>query len=324
MKRFLRPALAALALLAAAGCQGQDKAKNGAAVVGFAQVGSESGWRAAETRMAKAAADKRHIELKVADGQQHQENQIKAMRSFIAQGVDAILLAPVVATGWDGVLKEARDAKIPVVLLDRRIETGDPSLYLAAVAADSVYEGRTAGQWLVGQAAGKPCRVVELQGTVGASVTIQRKQGFAEALASAPNMKVVRSQSGDFTRSGGKSVMESFIKAEDNGHGICAVYAHNDDMMIGAIQAMKEAGLEPSKDILTISIDGVPDMFKAMADGEANATVELTPDMAGPALDLIAAWRKTGKVDQKWVKTPSTLFLPATARAEYERRKDLY
>ena len=314
---------AALALLAfaAAGCQRQG---GGTMTVGFAQVGSESGWRTAETGAAKAAAEQRHVTLKISDAQQRQENQIKAIRAFIAQGVDAILLAPVVSTGWDGVLKEAKQARIPVVLLDRQIETSDPSLYLAAVAPDSVHEGGVAGDWLVKQVAGKPCRVVELQGTVGASVTAARKQGFAEALAAAPNLSIVRSQSGDFTRSQGKAVMVSFIKAEGDGHRICAVYAHNDDMMIGAIQAMKEAGLKPSKDVLTISVDGVPDIFKAMADGEANATVELTPEMAAPALDLIAEYKKSGKVAVKWVKTPSRLFLPDTAKAEYERRKDRY
>lgn len=312
-----------VALLMCAALTACGKKSSDALTVGFSQVGSESGWRAAETRMAKTAAEKRGVTLKISDAQQKQENQIKAIRSFIAQGVDGIFLAPVVSSGWDQVLAEARDAKIPVVLLDRTIETGDPNLVFSAVTSDTVLEGKVAGEWLIKQVAGKPCNVVELQGTVGSSPAINRKKGFAEAIAAAPNVKITRTQSADFTRAKAKEVMESFIKAE-SANGICAVYAHNDDMMIGAIQAMNEAGLKPGKDVLTISIDGVPDIFKAMADGEANATVELTPDMAGPALDLLVAYKKEGKQPPKWVQTPSTLFLPDTAAAEYQKRKDLY
>src|SRR6476469_7415969 len=296
MKFLARVATLALCTLAAS-C-GQHP-KSDKPVVGFAQIGSESGWRAAETRMAHQAAEQRGVDLRIDDAQQKQENQIRAVRAFIAQGVDGIFLAPVVATGWDPVLREARAAKIPVVLLDRNIETSDPSLYLSAVTSDTVLEGRVAGEWPVKKVAGKPCRVVEIQGTVGSSPATNRKKGFGEAIAAAPNVKIVRSQTGDFTRAKAKEVMESFIKAEGAAN-ICAVYAHNDDMMIGAIQAMKEAGMRPGKDVLTLSIDGVPDIFKAMADGDANATVELAPDMAGPALDLLAKYRKDGKAPEKW------------------------
>jgi galactofuranose transport system substrate-binding protein len=297
--------------------------KHGALIVGFAQVGSESGWRAAETKLAREDAQRRGITLKVVDGQQRQENEIKAVRSFIAQGVDAIFLAPVVSTGWDTVLGEARDAKIPVILLDRSIQTRDPGLYLTAVTSDTRHEGAVAAGWLIQHVGTRPCRIVEIEGTVGTDLVANRRKGFDEAIAKTPNLKIVRSQSGEFTRAKGKEVMEGFIKAEGAGN-ICAVYAHNDDMMIGAIQAIKEAGLNPGKDILTVSIDGVPDIFKAMADGEANATVELAPDMARRAFDVLEAYRKDGKSPPKWVQTPSTLYEPQTAAAEYARRKDLY
>ncbi|QIK78993.1 ABC transporter substrate-binding protein [Sphingomonas piscis] len=320
MKRIgLAVAVAALAL---GGC-GKQGGGNGGMTVGFAQIGSESGWRTAETNAAKASAKEKGVDLRISDAQQRQENQIKAIRAFIAQGVDGILLAPVVATGWDQVLKEAQAAKIPVVLVDRLIETSDKNLYLSAVTSDQVLEGRTAGEWLTKTVGSRDCPVIELQGTVGSSPAIARKKGFDEALAKTANVKIVRSQSGDFTRSKAKEVMESAIKAV-GGNKICAVYAHNDDMMIGAIQAMKEAGLRPGKDVLTVSIDGVPDIFKAMQDGEANATVELTPDMAGPALDMLAAYKKDGKAPPKWHQTPTKLYLPDTAAAEYQRRKDLY
>ena len=292
-------------------------------VVGFSQIGSESGWRAAETAVTKLEAERRGVDLKFADAQQKQENQIKALRGFIAQGVDAILVAPVVATGWDSVLEEAKDAGIPVVLLDRGIDASE-ELYLASVASDQVKEGRVAGEWLVAEVGARDCKVVELQGTVGSSPAINRKQGFEEGIAAAANVSIIRSQTGDFTRSKGKEVMEGFIKAEGGGKDICAVYAHNDDMAVGAIQAIKDAGLKPGSDILVVSIDAVPDIFAAMAAGEANATVELTPNMAGPAFDALDAYLKDGTVPAKFIITESRLYTPADdPQGEYEGRKGL-
>ncbi|MEJ2045274.1 MAG: ABC transporter substrate-binding protein [Reinekea sp.] len=287
-------------------------------VYGFSQIGSESGWRTSETASIKAEAEKRGIELKFSDAQQKQENQIKAVRSFIAQGVDGILLAPVVETGWDQVLKEAKRAHIPVVLIDRGV-AADPSLYLTKVASDFKEEGSLAGAWLAAETNGV-CDIVELQGTVGSSAAIDRKAGFEALIANFPNMEIIRSQSGDFTRAGGKQVMESFLKAENGGKDICAVFSHNDDMALGAILAIKEAGLKPSEDIIVVSIDAVPDIFKAMADGESNATIELNPHLGGPAFDAITA-SKAGEDIPKWIKANGPLFLPDTAAEEYQKRK---
>ncbi len=318
LKKFLPTALIALTPLMA------TSAFAAGLTVGFSQIGSESGWRAAETSVSKSEAQKRNITLKIADAQQKQENQIKAIRSFVAQGVDAIFLAPVVATGWDAVLNEAKDAKIPVILLDRDVETADKSLYLTAVTSDSVHEGAVAGEWLAKQVGGKPCNVVELQGTVGASVATNRKKGFDDAIAKHSNIKVVRSQTGEFTRAKGKEVAESFLKAENGGKNICALYAHNDDMAVGAIQAIKEAGLKPGKDILVVSIDAVPDIFKAFMAGEANATVELTPNMAGPAFDALIAYKDKGTVPPKWIQTESKLYTPADDPQKiYDSKKGL-
>ncbi|MCO5732286.1 galactofuranose ABC transporter, galactofuranose-binding protein YtfQ [Rhizobium sp. SSA_523] len=291
--------------------------------VGFSQIGSESGWRAAETSVTKQEAEKRGITLKFADAQQKQENQIKAIRGFIAQGVDAILVAPVVATGWEEVLKEAKEAKIPVVLLDRGVDAPQ-DLYLTSVASDQVKEGRVAGEWLAKQVGDKQCRVVELQGTVGSTPAINRKKGFEEAIAGHKNISIVRSQTGDFTRSKGKEVMEGFLKAENGGKDICAMYAHNDDMAVGAIQSIKDAGLKPGTDILVVSIDAVPDIFAAMMNGEANATVELTPNMAGPAFDALDVFKASGKEPEKFIITESKLYTPSDdPKGEYERRKGL-
>lgn len=291
--------------------------------VGFAQIGSESGWRAAETTLTKQQAEERGIDLRFSDAQQKQENQIAAIRSFVAQGVDAILLAPVVATGWDSVLEEAQEAEIPVVLLDRQVDSSD-ELYLTAVGSDLVHEGEVAGEWLVNAVGDEECRIVELQGTTGSTPAIDRKTGFENAIEGHDNMEIVRSQTGDFTRAQGKEVMESFLQAENGGKDICALYAHNDDMAVGAIQAIKEAGLAPGEDILIVSIDAVPDIFKAMADGEANATVELTPNMAGPAFDALEAYWADGTMPEKFIQTESKLYTQEDdPMGEYEARKDL-
>ncbi|MBV2185020.1 MAG: ABC transporter substrate-binding protein [Rhizobium sp.] len=315
--------LSRLALVAGMSAMLSSTALAAGLTVGFSQIGSESGWRAAETSVTKMEAEKRGIDLKFADAQQKQENQIKAIRGFIAQGVDAILVAPVVATGWDAVLGEAKDAKIPVILLDRGVDAAE-DLYLTSVASDQVEEGRVAGRFLVDAVKDKDCKVVELQGTVGSTPAINRKKGFEEAIGGKANISIVRSQTGDFTRAKGKEVMEGFIKAENGGKDICAVYAHNDDMAVGAIQAIKDAGLKPGSDILVVSIDAVPDIFSAMAAGEANATVELTPNMAGPAFDALEAYLKDGKAPEKFIITESKLYTPAdNPQGEYEARKGL-
>ncbi|WP_174803227.1 galactofuranose ABC transporter, galactofuranose-binding protein YtfQ [Martelella limonii] len=314
MKKLLLTTVAALTMTAAAAS---------AQTVGFSQIGSESGWRAAETTLTKQQAEERGIDLKFSDAQQKQENQIAAIRAFVAQGVDAILLAPVVATGWDSALEEAKDADIPVILLDRSVDSSD-DLYLTAVGSNLVHEGEVAGGWLVDTVGDKPCRVVELQGTTGSSPAIDRATGFRNAIDGHSNIEIVRSQTGDFTRSQGKEVMESFLQAENGGADICALYAHNDDMAVGAIQAIKEAGLKPGTDILIVAIDAVPDYFQAMAAGEANATVELTPNMAGPAFDALEAYMKDGTMPPKFIQTESKLYTQADdPQGEAERRKSL-
>src|SRR5437667_155083 len=182
-------------------------------VVGFSQIGAESAWRSAETESIRSEAAKRGVDLKFSDAQQKQENQIKAIRAFIAQGVNAIILAPVVETGWEPVLKEVKRAKIPVILVDRGIKVSDESLYSTLIASDFVAEGLMAGEWLAKKLDGKGS-IVELQGTPGAAPAIDRKKGFAEGLGKFSELKIIKSQSGDFTRSKGKEVMEAFLKAE--------------------------------------------------------------------------------------------------------------
>ena len=200
-------------------------------VVGFSQIGAESAWRTANTESIKSEAAKRGIDLKFADAQQKQENQIKALRSFIAQDVDVIAFSPVIETGWEPVMREIKKAGIPVVLSDRAVKVSDDSLYVTFIGSDFVEEGRRAANWLAKATDGKAV-IAELVGTPGSAPAIDRKKGFEEVIAKYPDMKIVKSQSGDFTRAKGKEVMEAFLKSPD-GKNITALFAHNDDMALG-------------------------------------------------------------------------------------------
>ena len=290
-------------------------------VMGFSQVGAESEWRTANTLSIKDAAKKAGVTLKFADAQQRQENQVKAIRSFIAQRVDVIAFSPVVESGWETVLREAKAAKIPVILTDRAVTVTDPSLYTTFIGSDFVEEGRKAGRWLLERAKKTPDRtfnIVELQGTVGSAPAIDRKKGFAEVIAANKKLVITRSQTGDFTRTKGKEVMEAFLKAQ--GKNIQVVYAHNDDMAIGAIQAIEEAGLKPGTDILVISIDGVKGAFQAMIAGKLNVTVECNP-LLGPQLMQIAADVVAGKPVQKRITVVEGVFPAEVAAKELPNRK---
>ena len=290
-------------------------------VMGFSQVGAESEWRTANTVSIKDAAKKDGVTLKFADAQQKQENQVKALRSFIAQKVDVIAFSPVVESGWDTVLREAKAAKIPVILTDRAVNVADKSLYVTFIGSDFVEEGRRAGQWLLEHAKKTPdatLNIVELQGTVGSAPAIDRKEGFQEVIAKNPKMKIIRSQTGDFTRAKGKEVMEAFLKAE--GKKINVLYAHNDDMAIGAIQAIEEAGMKPGKDIIIISIDGVKGAFEAMIAGKLNVTVECSP-LLGPQLMSVARDVVAGKPVPARITTVEGVFPAEVAAKEFPNRK---
>ena len=328
MKRMFRAVslIAAVVMLTAfmvANVEAADKK----IVVGFSQIGAESAWRVANTESIISEAKKYpNIELKFSDAQQKQENQIKALRSFIAQGVDVIAFSPVVETGWTPVLKEAKRAGIPVILSDRAVDTDDDTLWVTFMGSDFVEEGRRAANWLLEnyEKVKNPDKsmdeinVVELQGTVGSAPAIDRKVGFEEIMKDHPNFKIIKSQSGDFTRSKGKEVMEAFLKAE--GKKIDVLYAHNDDMAIGAIQAIEEFGLKPGKDIIIVSIDAVRGAFEAMIEGKLNCTVECSP-LLGPQLfeavnDLVA-----GKTLPKRIVTKEGVFPQEVAKEVLPTRK---
>jgi ABC-type sugar transport system substrate-binding protein len=289
-------------------------------VLGFSQIGAESEWRTANTESIKQAAKDAGIELKFADAQQKQENQIKAIRSFIAQKVDVIAFSPVVESGFETVLREAKAAKIPVILTDRAVNTKDDSLYVTFMGSDFLEEGRKAGRWLVEKMKDQKgdVNIVELQGTVGSAPAIDRKKGFEEVIKADPRFKVIRSQTGDFTRAKGKEVMEAFLKAE--GKRINLLFAHNDDMAIGAIQAIEEAGMKPGKDIVIVSIDAVKGAFEAMIAGKLNVSVECSP-LLGPQLMQAVKDLKAGKSLPKRIVTEEGIFPMEVAAKEFPKRK---
>ena len=289
-------------------------------VLGFSQVGAESEWRTANTESIKSSAKDAGIDLKFSDAQQKQENQIKAIRAFIAQKVDVIAFSPVVESGWGTVLREAKAAKIPVILSDRAVNEKDDSLWVSFMGSDFVEEGRRAGRWLVEKTKGSttPVNIVELQGTVGSAPAIDRKKGFEEIIKADPKFKIIRSQTGDFTRAKGKEVMEAFLKAE--GKKINVLYAHNDDMAIGAIQAIEEAGMKPAKDILIISVDAVKGAFEAMMAGKMYVSVECSP-LLGPQLMQAVKDLKAGKTLPKRIVTQEGVFPMEVAAKEFPNRK---
>ncbi|MGW8779453.1 ABC transporter substrate-binding protein [Streptomyces sp. NPDC055796] len=270
----------------ASGSSSGAKAGSGKTItLGFAQVGAESGWRTANTKSVQEAAKKAGITLKFSDAQQKQENQIKAIRTFIQQKVDVIAFSPVVESGWDTVLKEAKDAGIPVILTDRAVDSKDTSLYKTFLGSDFVKEGKSAGEWLTGAYANEegPVNIVELQGTTGSAPANDRKAGFADVIRADGKFKIVASQSGDFTRAKGKEVMQAFLKSQKD---IDVLYAHNDDMALGAIQAIEESGKKPGTDIKVISVDGIKDAFVAMTEGKINVVVECNPLLGDQLMEL--------------------------------------
>jgi simple sugar transport system substrate-binding protein len=286
--------------------------------LGFSQVGAESGWRTANTKSIKDSAAAANINLKFSDAQQKQENQISAIRSFIQQKVDVISFSPVVVTGWDTVLKEAKAAKIPVILTDRAVQTDDPSLYVTLVGSDFHAEGVRAGHMFEKVVQGmSKVNIAQLEGTTGSAPAIERTKGFAEVQATHPEWKIVVTQSGDFTRAGGKQVMQAFLQSHPE---INALFAQNDDMGIGAIQSIEAAGKKPGTDIKIVTVDAIKDGFTAMAAGKINGLVECNPLLGPQLMETIKTVLAGGTVD-KWIVTKESDFTQDQAAAALPTRQ---
>ena len=289
MKRIVKGvAMAGILALALAGFSAgsSNAASKKLITVGFAQTGSESGWRSANTLSMKSAFSKANgfkLIFNAADNKP--EAQIAAVHSFINQRVNAIVIAAVVVTGWDNVLKEAKAAKIPVFLEDRTINASK-SLYATWLGDNFLKEGTTAGLWAKQMVGSTPTNMVVLEGTTGSAPAIDRAKGFNAAIAGSP-IKLLDSQTGNFTRAGGKTVMEGFL--QKYGKTINLLFAQNDDMGLGALDAIKAAGLTPGKDIKIVSIDGTHDGLTALSQGEFNYVVECNPLLGAGVATLVKA-----------------------------------
>jgi len=306
-------ALATLLLLcvALAGCAGQRSpgAKPAELVVGFAQLGSESGWRIGNTASMEQAAKKWGFGLMRENANQRQDKQIAAIRSFISYRVDVIVFSPIVETGWDNVLTEAREAGIPVILMDRVVDVDDDTLYTAYIGADFLAEGRRAGEFLLRKAdalGAEHLNILEITGTEDSTPMRDRQAGFLEAIAGDGRFTVLESVSGDFLRSKGEEVMGQMLE-KYGPDGIDVVYSHNDEMTLGALEVLEAAGLEPGRDIILISVDGQQEAIDALAAGKINCIVECTPHLGNDVMALVDALSR-GEAIPRVIHPEETVF----------------
>ena len=298
MRKGIVPVLALILLLGLSGCAGKQEtpADNGSIVVGFSQLGAESSWRIANTASMEEAAKKYGYGLMMENANQKQEKQIDAIRSFIAYRVDVIVFSPIVETGWDNVLLEAKQAGIPVILMDRMIETKDDSLYTAYVGADFYAEGRRAGEYLIRKAdatGAEQLRIVEICGTTDSTPMRDRQRGFMDVIRGDARFTVIDSVDGDFLRSKGEECMRELLD-KYGADGIDVIYSHNDSMTLGVLDVLDRLDDPEAKDMILITVDGEKEAVEALKAGRLNCVVQCTPDL-GPAVMKLVGDLKAGK-----------------------------
>jgi ABC-type sugar transport system substrate-binding protein len=284
-------------------------------VMCFPQLGAESDWRTANTASFKDEAAKDGFQLVFSDAQQKQENQISAVRACIQQGVSVIALPPVVEDGWDAVLTEAHNAGIPVIIVDRSV-SADPSLYASHIGSDMVLEGQRAAAEF-NKKFPDGAKILELSGTTGSGAAVGRAEGFRKDLNA--NIEIVDSQTGNFTRAEALPVMQAFLQKYKPGEDFQGIFIHNDDMGIGAIEALKAAGVQPG-DLFIVSVDGTRGGFQAMVDGWFQADVECNP-LLGPQVADMALKLMNGQPIEKNVLTNETVYYPDNAAELLPTRK---
>ena len=264
--------------------QSPDTANGADVILGFSQLGSESGWRIGNTKSIQEAAQRAGVQLMYENAEQKQENQINAIRSFIAYQVDVIAFTPIVEDGWDNVLMEAKTADIPVLITDRRINTEDESLYIGFVGSDFEKEGLKAGRFLLRKMEeAEHVNIVEISGTIDSTPMRQRAAGFRNVLEGDQRFSIIESISGDFLRSKGKECMQALLSRHDD---IDVLYSHNDAMTLGAIEAIEETGLLPGEDIVIITVDGEQGAIDLLREGKINCVVECTPLIGDMIMEL--------------------------------------
>lgn len=290
MRRFAFIVAICLLLFSLGGC---DKAQeppvkyaSDRIVFGFAQLGDESEYRTSSSNDIKRAAEEAGIQLMFENAQQKQFNQIKAIRSFILNKVDVIAFSPIVEEGWDNILREAKAANIPVILVDRKIKAGEAGLYCAFMGSNFKEEGYNAGEWIVKKFLNhkEDVRVVEISGTENSSPTIGRHDGVREAFRGRSKFEIVASVSGDFMKSKGRECMETILKETPD---FDVLFAHNDDMALGAIEILEEHGIRPGKDVVIVSVDAQKSGLEALKQGKINCLVECSPYIGDELMDLV-------------------------------------
>ena len=292
-RRALLLALALAVGVPLAGCARED---DGKFVVGFSQMESDNPWRLAQTKSLREEAEKRGYELVVTDAQGQTAKQVSDVEDLIARRVDLILLAPREYEGLTPALQAAKAASIPVILVDREAAGTPGEDFVTFLGSNFVEQGRRAAEWLAKETGGT-AKIVELSGTPGASVAADRAKGFREGIAQHPGMQIVASQTGNFSRATAQGVMQNI--AQSLGKQITAVYAHNDEMALGAVQALRAAGMTPGTDVKIISVDGQKAALEAIQRGELGATVESNPRFGPLAFDTIERFRKGEKIEPK-------------------------
>jgi len=307
-----------LSSVAAAG----EKAKTQEILLGFVQVSAEGTWRVANSHSIKTSAEEAGIQLLFKEGQNNYSNQVNELRELIATGVDVLAYSPSQVDGWDEVLKEAKRANIPVVVVDRAIHTKDESLFVTHIGSDMVEEGRRAARWLVafmtknGKGKGQ-VRIAVLEGVKGSTPAVHRGQGFREVLQAHPNYQIVASQPADYMFSKGEDVMMGFLDARKG--DIDVVFAHNDEMALGAVEAVRKYGKIPGKDVVIIGVDAIKKALEAVAKGELNATIECSP-LLGPQLMSVVKDIVSGKSIPRRVITLEKDYDASNAAAEIPKR----
>jgi galactofuranose transport system substrate-binding protein len=282
--------------------------------VGFAQTESNNPWRLAQTASMKDEAQKKGFELVYTDAAGSAAKQVSDVESMIAQKVDAIFLAPREEVPLAEAVLKAKAAGIPVFLLDRNVDQGRAQAgrdYVTFIGSDFVEEGKRAADWLIKTTGGK-AKIIELEGTTGSSPANDRKKGFDDAVKAQSGMQILASQTGDFARDKGRQVMETLLQAHPD---VTAVYAHNDEMAIGAIAALEAAGKKPGKDVIVVSIDGEKDALQAIVDGKMGASVECNPRFGPKAFETMLKYASGEKIEGKLIN-PDKFYDSSNAAAE--------
>lgn len=288
-KKFLVTAAALLFVLNSLSCHGRTRSKRRSFILGFSQIGTESAWRNRNTTSILEAAREADIQVLYDDAQQKQENQLKALRSFIVYQVDVIAFVPIVEEGWDNILREAKEAHIPVIVVDRKIKTSDENLYVAYIGEDGKEEGRKAGEFLLEKYPGRSrnINIALIQGTEFSSVARDRTAGFMEAIGDEKRFNIIHNEYGDFLRSRGKEIADSFEsrngKLYAGGKIIDVIFSQNDAMTLGVLESLENRGINSGKDVTIISIDGEQKSIDALREGKLNCVVECNPN-TGPEL----------------------------------------